>query len=64
MKNEHARRNGVPKWLRQYNARYGRGGVPGLLRTHLKNPGPKLDHGAERARNMQKLAALVQGRAA
>jgi hypothetical protein len=48
-KNEQARAAGVPKWLRQYNARYGRGGVTGIIAAHLQTPAQTLDHGRDRA---------------
>ena len=48
-RNERARAAGVPKWLRRYQARYGRGGLDALLACHLQNPAPMLDNGRDRA---------------
>mgnify|MGYP001582812355 CR=1 FL=1 len=47
--NDRARKFGIPKWLKQYNARYGRGGTEGILACHLQNPAPMLDNGRDRA---------------
>ena len=40
--NDRARKHGVPKWLKQYNAHYGKGGVEGIVACHLQNPAPML----------------------
>ena len=48
-RNYRARAAGVPKWLRQYNARYSKAGLDGLLACHLQNPAEKLDNGRDRA---------------
>lgn len=61
MRHDYARKCGVPKWLRQYNARYGQGGVSELVKTHMKNPGPMLDHWAVRKEAARKLFALIHG---
>jgi len=47
--NDRARKHGIPKWLKQYNARYGRGGIEGIVACHLQNEAPMLDHGRDRA---------------
>ena len=67
--NEDAREVGVPKWLRQHNRRYGRigkfkrgGSVMGIVKTHAQNPGPALDHWADKKRAAQKLIAFIQDR--
>ncbi len=59
--NKTARSARIPKWLRQYHARYGKGGVDAIVQTHAQNPGSMLDHGAEKKVAMQKLVALIQG---
>ena len=48
-KNQLARQHGIPKWLRRYHARYGRGGVDAIIAGHLQTPAPMLDHGRDRA---------------
>ena len=48
-RNAQARAAGISKWLRRYQARYGRGGVDAILACHLQNPAPTLDHGRDRA---------------
>ena len=45
---EIARKHGIPKWLRQYHARYSKGGAQDIVQTHLKYPGRKLDHWSDR----------------
>lgn len=47
--NQLARKFGIPKWLRRYHARYGVGGIAGLVAAHKQNPGPMLDYGRDRA---------------
>lgn len=47
--NQKARRLGIPKALKQYNARYGKGGVDSIAACHLQNDAPKLDHWRDRA---------------
>lgn len=46
--NDRARKHGIPKWLKQYNSRYGKGGVEGIVACHLQNPVPMLDNGRDR----------------
>lgn len=46
--NDRARQHSIPKWLKQYNAHYGKGGITGIVATHLQNPAPMLDHGRDR----------------
>lgn len=48
-KNQIARRLGIPKSLRQYHARYGRGGPEAIATVHAQHNVPKLDHGRDRA---------------
>ena len=48
-RNQKARRCGIPKWLRRYQGRYGRGGVDALLTSHMQNDVPMLDNGRDRA---------------
>ena len=47
--NDRARKFGIPKWLKQYNARYGKGGVEGIVACHLQNEADTLNHGRDRA---------------
>ena len=47
--NQLARKAGIPKWLRRYQARYGQGGIAGLVAAHKQNPALPLDHGRDRA---------------
>jgi hypothetical protein len=57
---EIARKAGVPKWLRRYSWRYGKG-IFHLLQTHKQNANvPMLDHGRDRA--AKKLAAPLEPR--
>jgi len=46
---ETARKYGIPKWLRRYHSRYGKGGVLAIVAAHKQNPVPMLDHGRDRA---------------
>ena len=47
--NQLARKHGIPKWLKRYNARYGKHAVESIVATHRQNPAPMLDHGRDRA---------------
>lgn len=47
-RNQEARKAGIPKWLRRYNARYSKAGLDGLLACHLQNPAPMLDNARDR----------------
>jgi len=47
--NQTARKFGIPKWLRRYQSRYGKGGALALVAAHKQNPAPMLDHGRDRA---------------
>ena len=49
--NDRARKHGIPKWLKQYNARYGKGGVEGIRACHLQNEAPMLGHGRDKSRH-------------
>lgn len=47
--NDLRRRYGLPKWLKRYHARYGRGGIQAIVVTHRQNRGvPPLDNGRDR----------------
>lgn len=49
-RNAHARRVGIPKWLRRYHACYGRGGVEAIVAMHLQVNVPTLDHWRDRTK--------------
>jgi len=53
--NELARKHGIPKWLRRYQARYGKGGIRAIVTGHLQAPAPMLNHGRDRAARRAKL---------
>ena len=55
--NELARKHGIPKWLRRYHARYGKGGIRAIVTGHLQSPAPTLDHGRDRAAHKVKLGS-------
>jgi hypothetical protein len=40
--NQLARKHGIPKWLKRYNARYGRRDVEYIVAVHRQNPAPML----------------------
>ena len=59
--NDRARKFGIPKRLKQYNARYAQGGVEGIVACHLQNPGSKLDNGRDRASRVGRREGMAPG---
>jgi len=58
--NQTARKFGIPKWLRRYQSRYGKGGALALVAAHKQNPAPMLDHGRDRAIRRQRATLTRQ----
>ena len=59
--NELARKHGIPKWLRRYHGRYGKGGIRAIVTGQLQAPAPMLDHGRDRAVRKAKLGSTKRG---
>ena len=60
--NQTARKHGIPKWLRRYQARYGKGGALALVAAHKQSPALMLDHGRDRTvRLARQITITVEG---
>ena len=60
--NKDGTKHGVPRWLRRYAERYGRG-VDALVAMHKKFPVPMLNHWRDKTEAFHRFVREITGRA-